>query len=143
MKPVEQRLMQAPGGDCVAACMASILELPLDDVPNLYGGKGFERSWNEWLRPIGLQIKRLDPVHQYMIVGYAIAVGWSPRFPGSTHAVVWHGENQDTENGWKNTGHIVWDPSPARDMGLGPLYEFWVFQICDPAKVIHLPEDLF
>lgn len=142
MKPVEQRVVDASNGDCVAACIASILELSLDDVPNLHGGKGFEWSWNEWLRPFGLQIKRLDAYHQYMIVGYAIAVGWSPRFPGTTHAVVWHGEDQWTEKGKRNTGRIIWDPSPSREMGLGPLYEFWIFQVCDPAKVVQTSEDL-
>lgn len=31
MKPVDQTIFGKPGGNCLAACIATILELPLDD----------------------------------------------------------------------------------------------------------------
>ncbi len=34
MKPVNQTKMTPPEGDCFAACITSILELPLNEVPN-------------------------------------------------------------------------------------------------------------
>ena len=53
MKPVDQTILTAPGGNCFAACVASILELPLADVPNFCSE---ERWWNAlqiWLCAIG------------------------------------------------------------------------------------------
>lgn len=42
------------GGDCFAACLASILELPIDGFPNMldsrpYGEGGWWHRWNVWL----------------------------------------------------------------------------------------------
>lgn len=34
MKPVNQTQFKPPDGDCLSACIASILELPLNKVPN-------------------------------------------------------------------------------------------------------------
>lgn len=57
MIPVRQtKLYQADGignGDCFAACLASLLELPLWMVPpfdQMFGRVGWEKRCNEWLR---------------------------------------------------------------------------------------------
>jgi hypothetical protein len=45
-------------GNCLAACVASLLEIPLEDVPNfcaLGSGDGrWFKNLNDWLRPFGL-----------------------------------------------------------------------------------------
>lgn len=53
MKPVYQTILTAPGGDCFRACVASILELRLDDVPNIQNSDNHDwwQAWNDWLEP--------------------------------------------------------------------------------------------
>lgn len=46
MKPQLQTILY-PEGNCQAACVASILEIPIDDVPN-YHGDGWWDKWQEW-----------------------------------------------------------------------------------------------
>lgn len=45
MKPVDQTKFGVPEGNCTAACVASILEIPLDSIPCGYVGDG--SGWNE------------------------------------------------------------------------------------------------
>jgi hypothetical protein len=93
MKPIKQRYRHQPGkgiyGDCHRAAIASILELPLDDVPH-FGDGGpdadeFERRTQAWLRTrgiVGIQvpysgdlghmfrcIKALNPGVYYLLGG--------------------------------------------------------------------------
>lgn len=65
MIPQEQRWYRGPmleadgeqtdeGGDCFSACLASILELPIDEFPNFldsrpYGKGGWFHRWQIWL----------------------------------------------------------------------------------------------
>lgn len=65
MIPQRQRYWRGPvfdtdgeqtdeGGDCFAACLASILELPIDGFPNMldsrpHGDAGWWHRWNLWL----------------------------------------------------------------------------------------------
>lgn len=62
MKPVYQTIFAPPHGNCFAACVASIFEVDLADVPNLMhgandedGGAWFHR-FNAWLRPLNLRM---------------------------------------------------------------------------------------
>jgi hypothetical protein len=52
MTPVLQA-KPGPGGDCFAACLATILDLPLADAPD-FRGDGWGRRLNDWLAPRGL-----------------------------------------------------------------------------------------
>lgn len=56
MKPVFQTVYGLPNGNCFAACIASILEMDLEDVPNFCEGEN--TNWmfdlNEWLYQFGL-----------------------------------------------------------------------------------------
>lgn len=49
MKPVFQTITDPIFGNCRAACIASLLEVDIDDVPNIHG-PGWFRSLNDWLR---------------------------------------------------------------------------------------------
>lgn len=74
-------------GDCFRACLASILDRPVETVPNLHrpadwdeNGFGWEKSWNEWLgRNFRLELAFAAPgdepqgefcIGNYRIVGY-------------------------------------------------------------------------
>lgn len=125
MKPVFQTVFSNPEnttyGNCFAACVASILELDLADVPELSAGDHTDtnarwlRTLNDWLRTKDmayLEIGSLPPDdYAYLNIStYHIVVGPSPR--GSyNHAVV--GLN----------GKIVHDPHPD---GSGLLDGAWL-----------------
>lgn len=42
MKPVDQTTFGFPGGNCFSACIASLLEMPLDDVPYFMHGDWYD-----------------------------------------------------------------------------------------------------
>ena len=57
MKPVMQTDFSITTGNCFAACVASILELDIDEVPNfcgLYDAESWEAFFDEWLCERGL-----------------------------------------------------------------------------------------
>lgn len=115
MKPVDQRFLTHPEGDCFAACLASILELPLGDVPN-FKGDYWRVEFNEWLLPRGLAIYTVNlpegveiaapNAKRYFMPGYTVLAAQSPRFD-CLHAVVCF------------NGEIVHDPHPMREQGVG------------------------
>lgn len=100
--PVHQTTFY-PLGNCYAACIASILELPLEDVPDFFNVKeGEDRfdagyaGWARWLGERGYGIIRVLPMFDGVWLApmhlkepwYCIASGPSPRFP-CAHAIVW------------------------------------------------------
>lgn len=132
MKPVDQTRFfdpdnQEPPGDCFAACMASILEKQIQDVPDQMvhwsPGGDPQHSWTlhmidvqRYLAVAGLQYIevdaktiRLDEFHPC----YGILSGPSPRDADILHAVVGFG------------GDIVHDPHPSRE-GI-PEVAYWGF----------------
>lgn len=143
MKPVDQtrfssegadaKLAEAPG-NCWGACIASILEVPLSEVPDeattWQVGMTHRQSWRlfqprvfEWLRHRGFTLVTV-PVKSVFFEGsvfdpYCILSGPSPRIPSLHHAVVGQGTK------------IVHDPHPSR-AGLKEVegedwyYEFFV-----------------
>lgn len=119
MKPVDQEFLHKPEegsvGDCLRACLASVLELPIADVPHfakLYPTA--PECWCEvfdWLEDRG---------HEYVYVGlinldrdrFYIASGPSPR--SGRHAVVCKGSE------------VIHDPHPSKS-GLTGSKATWVF----------------
>jgi hypothetical protein len=53
MKPVNQRVLNTVKGDCFAACLASLLEVPLENVPNIH-------DWpeGEWFYPLNERLRK-------------------------------------------------------------------------------------
>lgn len=109
MKPVDQTVFTVPGGNCFSACVASILEIGLEDVPYFMGdfeeadrGAWFERFAN-WLAPRGLwPINfRLGDWHPPDDAIYILSAG-SPRGEWD-HAVVARGNKV-----------VLHDPHPSR-----------------------------
>lgn len=103
MKPVDQTKFGYPEGNCFSACVASLLELDLSEVPFFMGREDWWEAFARWLYPRGLY-----PLHFPMRVdglgppGLYIAGGASPRDPQYMHAVVARGRE------------IVHDPNPSR-----------------------------
>ena len=130
---VKQTILGAKG-NCFAACVASILELPIEDVPNLgndsdnFNWSDWMRLWNEWLESRNLC---LSVIHYYewegvsstKPKGYSILSAKSPRLKEQelNHAVVCF------------DGKIVFDPHPQREMGVGVWEYFYVFSALNPA----------
>jgi hypothetical protein len=120
MTPVFQTLFGGDEGNCLPACVASILELGIGDVPNFCAGQD-DGSWfdrlSDWLAEDGLCAvhvpfvdsdpgtapapEDLDFVSEWMKrrrIGFAIVNGYTER--GLSHSTVWC------------DGKLVHDPHP-------------------------------
>ncbi len=125
MKPVEQSILKPPDGDCFAACMASLLELPLEAVPN-FTSPDWYQHWQEWLEPFNLTLLTFtipDGGCAWLPSGYALLCAESPRGPWD-HSVVCL------------DGKVVWDPNPQREQGLGKWKEWTLIAVLDPSRPI-------
>lgn len=108
MKPVFQDIFHSEDneeghkGNCLQACIASLLELPLSGVPHFVeheGGDWFEEM-NKWLvAREGLYAVNLDESTFHPPPGYAILNGLSER--GVMHSVI------------IRNGKLVHDPYPG------------------------------
>lgn len=138
MIPVDQIIFEDGKGDCLRACVASILHRTIDQVPNfweLIRPEGdLQAALDEWLQPRGYSAIRLHLTDNDTLkrawVGYAegpasyvVLSGDGPRVNASgkykQHAVV----GQPNGYGFK----IVHDPHPSR-AGLitGPFAVMWI-----------------
>ena len=125
MKPVEQTILTVPGGNCFAASVASILELPLDALPVIEqheDGQWFYQ-WLDWLGPLNLTFVLIASSPSWTPLGYAILSAQSPR-DLCLHCVVCF------------NGKIAWDPSPWREQGVGEWRDWIIFQVLDPSKPV-------
>ena len=109
MRPVDQTTFGHPGGNCFSACVASLLHLPIENVPYFMGdpdepGHVWAGRLDAWLEPRGFYALHFDvdpDRHQSLWPkGYFILCGKSPR---GDHAVVARGSA------------TVHDPHPLRD----------------------------
>lgn len=130
MKPVMQTIV-GPKGNCMSACLASVLELPLAEVPNFFeAGSDDTDYWNAcrtWLRGLGLGILTINfdgPAQwsQLRLGGYHIVGGSSPRMEGMDHATVWY------------RGRMVHDPHPD-GTGIVKPTTLDLLYVLDPARL--------
>jgi hypothetical protein len=106
-------------GNCMSACIASILEIPVSDVPNFCCVKEhpeFDPNWfcnmgNNFLMPRGYK-----PRFRKCPQGYSVAMGMGPR--GHRHSCV------------ALNGEIVFDPHPDR-LGLETITEYMILEKID------------
>ncbi len=103
MKPVDQKYLSGGEipGDCVRACVCSILELPLEEVPHFVRWHGHEWAFalSYWCDKRGIGATCLDGHHIMNDAPYMLC-GPSPR--KGRHAVV------------AQAGLIIHDPHPSR-----------------------------
>jgi hypothetical protein len=123
MKPVFQEIIEPGSGDCFSACLASILEMPLSDIPKfkqLHGADMMKhvRLWAAEkfdLSVITIQMENRESDFSgadMRIVGAfggtpCIAGGVSPNFENCNHAVV----GQLDEHGLNF--QMTHDPNPS------------------------------
>lgn len=102
MKPVDQTIFSVPGvsrGNCQQAAVASILGLPLEQVPNFNDCmEGFWQGYENFLLSKGFIDVRLPGNH--VPECFYLAYGKSAR--GVLHACVYR------------DGHLAHDPHPSR-----------------------------
>lgn len=116
-------------GNCLAACIASILEVSLSDVPTCDGGAVGQSlmAWlaarNLFLVRIPIQSRREDGTAVAFYFGHAILIAKSPR--GGSHAVV------------VKDGRVVHDPHPDSEQGIGEWESYFLFGTLDASKVSH------
>jgi len=93
-------------GNCQSAVLASILDLPLDQVIDTAGdecrGAGFWPAIRRWLADRGLKMVSVDPGDERLHGAYSSGCGPSPR-GNFWHAVVC------------KSGVMVFDPHPSDD----------------------------
>lgn len=107
MRPVDQTRFGAGEGDCFAACLASLLELSIEQVPNFCADtSGEDTEWfthvRAWLRGFRLTAVCMHgPPHPRQLADtFSIVCGSSAR--GLRHATIWLGSS------------LVHDPHPSR-----------------------------
>ena len=116
MKPVSQTIVSVIDGDCTRACLASMLDLPIDAVPNFARfGAGWFRIFWALLKALDYEyygtgwVKGKDRPHGHIlsrspsIKGYVIASVPSKTFPNIGHSVVMNLK-----------GVVVHDPNPNK-----------------------------
>jgi hypothetical protein len=119
LKPVDQRIIDPKIGDCMTACIASLLELPYEDVPHFTGIEAKGGRWFHamlgFLRRKGYQFMGTYSTNEPPLIlgqelaercpgvgGLYMAGGPSPRL-NCSHAVL--------IDAW---GKVVHDPHPSR-----------------------------
>ena len=121
MKPVQQTLFGAPHGNCFAACLASIFETTIEEVPRFRSEDpaGDDRWWPDiirWCRARGMTIV-LYPNESFtewpiVPIGYYVASG--PAARGLQHSCVYR------------SGKLCWDPHPDAT-GLNSIEDLMLF----------------
>ena len=97
MIPVKQTLLGPEQGNCFAACIASILELPISSVPNFCLYHDWFQRVNEFLEPLGLCYIEVDISASGLMYGllnnnnFYVLSGKSPNYD-CLHAVVAQGD---------------------------------------------------
>ena len=138
MKPVDQTRFGYPKSNCFAACVASLLEISIEDVPDLGDWNGdWTRPLNRWLAGRGLGYVEFDtsektPYYRLPRKLYAILSGRSPRHLKTVEdKPVHHSVIGLVDDGWHF--NIVHDPHPSRDGLEGPVRGVAFILQLDPA----------
>lgn len=134
MKPVVQTDLTFKTGNCGEACIASILEIPLSDIPIFHNsekeqdGETYCRNLRKFVQQFGLSYidVEFNDAHDpkdFLKDCWVVATGPSPRGTEEwhKHAVVWR------------NGDIVHDPHPS-NKGLNKIDLYGFFIVGDPSR---------
>ena len=121
MKPVFQALKGQPDSICFQACLASILELPLERVPR-YGAANQLSLYRAWLERLGLDLVIADFAARPELAPHTFSIRCGRGPQGGSHAVVAH------------RGRIVHDPMGGKEPYLRDYH-------CDMVVVPREPQD--
>lgn len=104
MKFKKQTINDNKRGNCFSACIASLLEVEVEDVPNVNDmGNNWYQEFNKWLLSKH-SCQMLDVIidsEYHMPSIPMIAHGKSMNFPDVMHSVLWQ------------NGKMIFDPSPS------------------------------
>lgn len=128
MTPVDQTKFGPEEGNCLTACVASLLDLAIEDVPFTGADAAWREQFDAFCLSLGLQLRGRGPRRPY--AGYAIACGQSPRFENAGHAVV------------VLDGVLAHDPHPDRT-GITEVWEYFaIAPIQSESTFFHRQMDL-
>ena len=120
MKPVMQTVFDSVKGNCLQASLASVLEVPLDDVPDLAERDDWYEAMNAWLRETyGIEMVCV-PVGGWIPPGIHLTGGDGGRW--IEHIVV------------GKDGMKIHDPYPKSE-GLSEEKQHWLFVVVNPANL--------
>lgn len=110
-------------GNCMQACVASLFNIPMADVPNFAAEKQWFKSFREFICAKGYvinsRVKTADG-ELHVPTGLHLVSGKSSR--GCEHMVI-----------YKN-GKLFHDPHPSNE-GIEKVLEFWMLLPLDPAAL--------
>lgn len=101
MIKVKQTIYTSTDGNCLAASLASILEINIDDFPQLPNNKDWYPQLQNYLHSLGWNLVLIEGAHTTALRGYHLIIGDNPT-SGLKHCVV------------AMDGEVVFDPSPYR-----------------------------
>ena len=95
MKPVDQTIFGFEKGNCMQACIASIFEVSLDEIPNFMrdGEKNYLYNLNEWCDEFGIicfDVGADGDSSKIFKDMHVIITGKSPRDESKQHAVIYY-----------------------------------------------------
>ncbi len=124
MIPIQQRIVDQHRGDCMTACIASVLERSYESVPTWVAdaydagdATDAQAAMTAWLRERNMHLLSVSWDHlndwRALCGAFCIATMPSQRFPGGSHAVIATWERVSLEGGsFYHQLVIVHDPSP-------------------------------
>lgn len=129
MKPVMQTDTSPATGNCFSACLATVLELPIEQVPNFFevAGPQPEKWWaavRDWLRPRG-----------WGVLTVGVANGLAEELPGILIISGKTARHTDHSTVWKD-GVMVHDPYPGGE-GLTDVQCVDLLYPLDASALIH------
>lgn len=117
MKRIDQTIFGDKTGNCFAACLASLLEVPIESLPIDPSAELWFQTTQDALKPFGLYFLevRLDVAVSYPMYAMkdrlCVMTGKSPRGE-FWHAVVGRVDHDDTQD--KVLFDVIHDPHPSR-----------------------------
>ena len=122
MRPVYQTRFgghdEEDTGNCFAACLASLLEVPIDTIPDFMGDSDWMARANVWLAPHGLAILSFAPPE-------TPGMPW-PGPGGCYHLMGGYGPSGDAHAVVALDGKMVHDPLGPDAQGLARVEEWGV-----------------
>ena len=110
MKPVNQtiftNLQTGEIGNCFEACLASLLELPLEAVPRFERLKYTRRAAQRFAKKNGYRLKRHFGLPPSSFRDYVIGCFWTPFSDKIVHCVIWR------------NGKVIHDPRGKKKIPL-------------------------
>lgn len=102
MKRVPQTKFGIKEGNCLEACLASLLELDIDRIPIIGDNADFFNFLNDWLiKEFGLYMVNVEVRDCFTPKGYHMMWGKSMRYDEVDHSVIGY------------NGEVIFDPHPS------------------------------